>query len=77
LNAAEAWKRGEKKEAYDLWAKAAAGSKEHREKKVDKKRSRRSRHTSRRLISFLRLDALPNARATSRSKAAKSSQFAE
>lgn len=37
LNAAEAWKRGEKKEAYDLWAKAAAGLKEHREKKVNKK----------------------------------------
>jgi len=37
LNAAEAWKRGEKKEAYDLWAKAAAGSREHREKKVNKK----------------------------------------
>ena len=38
VNAAEAWKRGEKKEAYDLWAKAAAGAKEHREKKVDKKK---------------------------------------
>lgn len=37
VNAAEAWKRGEKKEAYDLWAKAAAGKKEHREKKVNKK----------------------------------------
>jgi uncharacterized protein YeaO (DUF488 family) len=37
VNAAEAWKRGEKKEAYDLWAKAAAGLKEHRQKKTNKK----------------------------------------
>ncbi len=38
VNAAEAWKRGEKKEAYDLWAKAAKGMKDHREKKVNKKK---------------------------------------
>ncbi len=37
LNAAEAWKRGEKKEAYDLWAKASNSLKEHHEKKVNKK----------------------------------------
>lgn len=36
VNAAEAWKRGEKKEAYDLWAKAAQGMKEHRAKKLTK-----------------------------------------
>jgi len=36
LNAAAAWKRGEKKEAYALWAKADAGQKEHRAKKVNK-----------------------------------------
>lgn len=39
VNAAEAWKRGEKKEAYDLWAKAAQGLKEHREKKATKNKS--------------------------------------
>ena len=36
VNAAAAWKRGEKKEAYALWEKAAAGSKEHLEKKRNK-----------------------------------------
>lgn len=36
VNASAAWKRGEKKEAYALWAKAAAGSKDHREKKRNK-----------------------------------------
>jgi len=39
VNAAEAWKRGEKKEAYDLWAKASKGLKEHRAKKVNKKKA--------------------------------------
>ena len=38
LLAAAAWKRGEKKEAYTLWEKAAAGQKEHREKKCNKKK---------------------------------------
>ncbi len=33
LNAITAWKRGEKKEAYQLWEKAAAGRKEHFAKK--------------------------------------------
>ena len=33
INAAAAWKRGEKKEAYALWKKAADGMKELREKK--------------------------------------------
>ncbi len=37
LSAASAWKRGEKKEAYKLWEEAAAGQKEHREKKRNKK----------------------------------------
>jgi len=36
LNAAAAWKRGAKKEAYALWEKAAAGQREHREKKRNK-----------------------------------------
>lgn len=36
INAAIAYKRGEKKEAYKLWEKAAAGMKEHREKKQNK-----------------------------------------
>ncbi len=36
LSAAAAWKRGDKKEAYQLWEKAAAGLKEHREKKRNK-----------------------------------------
>ncbi len=36
LSAAAAWKRGDKKEAYQLWEKAAAALKEHREKKRDK-----------------------------------------
>ena len=37
-SAAVAWKRGEKKEAYKLWEEAAAGSKEHRAKKHNKKK---------------------------------------
>ena len=36
INAAAAWKRGDRKEAYELWEKAAAGLKEHREKKHNK-----------------------------------------
>ncbi len=36
LSAAAAWKRGDKKEAYKLWEKAAAALKEHREKKRNK-----------------------------------------
>jgi len=36
INAAIAYKRGDRKEAYDLWEKAAAGLKEHREKKRNK-----------------------------------------
>ncbi len=33
INAATAWKRGDKKEAYKLWGEASAGLKEHRAKK--------------------------------------------
>ena len=36
LNAATAWKRGDKTEAYKLWEKAAAGQKEHHAKKNNK-----------------------------------------
>ena len=36
VNAALAFKRGEKKEAYALWEKAAAGMKEHQAKKRNK-----------------------------------------
>ncbi|UCE59301.1 MAG: hypothetical protein JSU63_17890 [Phycisphaerales bacterium] len=36
VNAAIAYKRGDKKEAHTLWEKAAAGVKEHREKKRNK-----------------------------------------
>jgi len=36
LSAAAAWKRGEKKEAYAQWEKAAASLKEHRYKKQNK-----------------------------------------
>ena len=36
INAAIAFKRGDKKEAYGLWEKAAASVKEHREKKRHK-----------------------------------------
>ncbi len=39
INAAIAWKRGDKKEAYRLWEEAAAGLKEHRAKKRAKSRS--------------------------------------
>jgi hypothetical protein len=33
INAAAAWKRGDRKQAYELWAKASASLKEMREKK--------------------------------------------
>ncbi len=36
VNAALAWKRGDKKEAYKLWETAAASLKEHRAKKHNK-----------------------------------------
>ena len=36
INAAAAYRRGERKEAYELWEKAAASIKEHREKKRNK-----------------------------------------
>jgi len=39
LNAAAAWKRGERKEAYELWEKASASLKEARSKKRNKKKS--------------------------------------
>ncbi len=38
VNAAAAWKRGEKKEAYKLWEAAASSLKEHAEKKRNKKK---------------------------------------
>ncbi len=38
VTAAQEWKRGNKKEAYSLWEKAAAGLKEHRDKKRNKKK---------------------------------------
>ena len=36
INAAIAWKRGDKKEAYKLWEQAAKGTKEHRAAKHHK-----------------------------------------
>lgn len=39
INAAIAWKRGDRKEAYKLWEKAAASLKEHRAKKRNKKKA--------------------------------------
>ena len=36
VNAALAYKRGDRQEAYKLWEKSAAGLKEHREKKRKK-----------------------------------------
>ena len=36
INAAIAYKRGDRKEAYELWEKAATGTKELREKKRNK-----------------------------------------
>lgn len=41
INAALAWKRGEKTEAYKMWEKAAAGMKEHLEGKRNKKQKAR------------------------------------
>lgn len=38
INAAIAWKRGEKEEAYKLWEKASASLKEHQAKKHNKKK---------------------------------------
>lgn len=38
VNAAQAWKRGDRKEAYKLWEDAAKGLKEHRAKKHNKKK---------------------------------------
>jgi len=38
VNAAAAWKKGEKKEAYELWEKAAKGMHEHLAKKRNKKK---------------------------------------
>jgi hypothetical protein len=40
IDAAIAWKRGEKTEAYKLWEKAAASLKEHQAKKQNKKKAR-------------------------------------
>lgn len=37
VTAAAEYKKGNRKEAYELWEKAAAGAKEHREKKRNKK----------------------------------------
>ncbi len=37
INAAAAYKRGEKEEAYKLWEKASASLKEHTESKRNKK----------------------------------------
>ncbi len=46
LKAVSAWKRGEKKEAYGLWEKAAASMKEHYAKKHNKKKPAKSDETS-------------------------------
>ena len=37
-DAAIEWKRGNKKEAYELWEKAAQGLKEHQAKKLNKEK---------------------------------------
>jgi len=39
LQAAAAWKRGERKEAYELWQKASTSLKEHRAKKRTRKQA--------------------------------------
>ena len=39
LTAAEEYKKGNRKEAYAMWAKAAQGMKEHREKKKNKNKN--------------------------------------
>jgi hypothetical protein len=36
VSAAEEWKKGNRKEAYALWQKAAQGLKDHRAKKLNK-----------------------------------------
>ena len=38
INAAIAWKRGDRKEAYKLWEQAAKSTKEHRAQKHNKKK---------------------------------------
>ena len=38
-NAAEEWKKGNKKEAYGLWEKAAQGRREHLAKKKNKSKA--------------------------------------
>lgn len=38
MSATQAWKRGEKKEAYKLWEEAAASLKTHHAKKHNKKK---------------------------------------
>lgn len=39
VDASIEWKRGNKKEAYELWEKAAQGLKEHQAKKRNKKKA--------------------------------------
>jgi hypothetical protein len=39
INAAIAYKKGERKEAYELWEKAAKGMHEHRAKKKNKNKA--------------------------------------
>ena len=39
VNAAIAWKKGERKEAYELWAKAAKGMSDHRAGKKNKNKT--------------------------------------
>ena len=39
VNAAIAYKRGDRKEAYQLWEKAAVATREHREKKRNKNKA--------------------------------------
>lgn len=39
VNAAAAYKRGDRKEAYELWQKASDGLKEHQAKKRNKKKA--------------------------------------
>ena len=44
LNAAIAWKRGDRKEAYKLWEAAAASLKEKRAKKHNKNKAEESQN---------------------------------
>ncbi len=39
INAAIAWKRGDRQEAYKLWEQAAKGTKEHRAAKHNKNKA--------------------------------------